>query len=40
MDIEWALTSGSFDFTVINNDAETAFREVSKAAEYCFEDPF
>ena len=38
-DMEWALTSG-LDFTVLNEDEETALAEVVKASRYCFEDPF
>jgi len=37
-DIEWALTSGSFDFTVINEDRGKAEAEVIKAAKYCFDE--
>jgi len=36
-DIEWALTSGGFDFTVINEDVKKAAAEVRSAAQYCFE---
>eukprot|EP00929_Paragymnodinium_shiwhaense_P007576 TRINITY_DN111491_c0_g1_i1.p1 TRINITY_DN111491_c0_g1~~TRINITY_DN111491_c0_g1_i1.p1 ORF type:complete len:575 (+),score=59.40 TRINITY_DN111491_c0_g1_i1:77-1726(+) len=41
-DTEWALTSGSFDFTVVNADGNVgkAFDEVKRAATYCFSDPF
>mmetsp|Transcript_46961 Transcript_46961/g.102137 ORF Transcript_46961/g.102137 Transcript_46961/m.102137 type:complete len:536 (+) Transcript_46961:57-1664(+) len=35
-DIEWAVTSGNFDFTVLNEDLEGAEAEVIKAARYCF----
>lgn len=39
-DMEWALTSGAFEFTVFNERQEDAFRELRRAAQYCFEDPF
>lgn len=39
-DIEWALTSGDFEFTVINEDQDTAAAELLKASRYCFGDPF
>lgn len=39
-DMEWALTSGSFDFTVFNEAEDEATKELTKAARYCFEDPF
>ncbi|CAE8615726.1 unnamed protein product [Polarella glacialis] len=39
-DIEWALTSGNFDFTIFNEDEEAASAELDRAARYCFEDPF
>ncbi|CAE7034283.1 NMT1 [Symbiodinium natans] len=39
-DMEWALTSGKIDFTVINEDADASMKEIVKASEYCFEDPF
>lgn len=38
-DIEWAITSGSFDFTIINEDLEAAVAEMCRAARYCFADP-
>lgn len=37
-DMEWALTSGCFDFTIINEDETAAGKELFKAAEYCFEE--
>jgi len=39
-DMEWALTSGHFDFTVINKDRNLACTEIQRAAKYCFSDPF
>jgi len=39
-DAEWALTSGAFDFTVLNVRREEALQELLRAAAYCFEDPF
>eukprot|EP00439_Symbiodinium_sp_Y106_P065158 s616_g10.t1 len=39
-DLEWALTSGKIDFTVINEDVDVSMKEIVKASEYCFEDPF
>mmetsp|Transcript_89991 Transcript_89991/g.226356 ORF Transcript_89991/g.226356 Transcript_89991/m.226356 type:complete len:545 (-) Transcript_89991:211-1845(-) len=39
-DIEWAVTSGRFDFTVLNEDQEVATKEFQDAARYCFGDPF
>lgn len=39
-DTEWALVSGSFDFTVKNTDLEAAMKEITRAAGYCFTDPF
>lgn len=39
-DMEWALTSGKIDFTVINEDVDASMKEIVKASEYCFEDPF
>merc|ERR1739848_804739 len=39
-DTEWALTSGSFDFTVVNEDIDKATAELIKASKYCFSDPF
>jgi len=39
-DTEWALTSGGFDFTVVNSDLDQALAELKKASTYCFYDPF
>lgn len=39
-DMEWALTSGAFDFTVFNEVEDEATKELAKDARYCFEDPF
>jgi len=39
-DIEWAVMSGRFDFTVLNEDQAVAVKEFQNAARYCFGDPF
>mmetsp|Transcript_35397 Transcript_35397/g.64811 ORF Transcript_35397/g.64811 Transcript_35397/m.64811 type:complete len:448 (-) Transcript_35397:64-1407(-) len=35
-DMEWALTTGHFDFTVVVEDEKHASKELQKAASYCF----
>jgi len=37
-DMEWALTSGRFDFTIVNEDVDAASAELQKDAQYCFDE--
>jgi len=39
-DCEWMLTSGCFDFTLINEHEDEASKELENDAKYCFGDPF
>lgn len=39
-DMEWALTSECFDFTVLNTDLKESDKLIRRAADYCFGDPF
>jgi len=39
-DIEWALTSGSFEWTIMNQDSELSAKELVRASGYCWGDPF
>jgi guanylate kinase len=35
-DIEYGITSGVFEFTILNDDIEESVKELKDAAEYCF----